>query len=145
MNEFEYTCLPCCLVNCEVIIESSGKLFNSWWFICIQMFDLTNNLWIRRRKFNYCWWGSKITASLIVCSWLMPRRASGQQKLASIPMDRHLPDGDCSTSGRVNPCVTKSWQFIPGQMSNPSVEKSWRFQNKWWWWCVCTVDLQFNY
>ena len=29
---------------------------------------------------------------------------SGHQKLAPIPMDRQLPDGDWSTSGRVNSC-----------------------------------------
>ena len=35
---------------------------------------------------------------------LTPGSASGHQKLALIPLDRQLLDGDWSTGGRVNSC-----------------------------------------
>ena len=40
--------------------------------------------------------------SSLIHSWLMLGRASGHQKVAPLPMDRLLPDGDCSTSGQIN-------------------------------------------
>ena len=44
-------------------------------------------------------------SSFLICNGLMPGRASDHQKLTPIPMDRQLPDGDWSSSGRVG-----SWQ-----------------------------------
>ena len=71
---------------------------------CLDCLILRNGM-LQRQKFNYCWrLGFQIQLLFPIRSWLMPERASRHPKLAPIPMDRQLPDGDWPTSGQVNSC-----------------------------------------
>ena len=57
--------------------------------------------------------------SSLTCSWLRSEKASGHQKLASIPINRQLPDGDWSTSGPINFCkMSPTANCLPWGMSS---------------------------
>ena len=108
-----------CSTKFLVIIFAGGFIWHIWTaFIifnregfglqCTMKFSLVTSIMLNnlgKKTFVWILWGTEVeiqillkgipgsSVSSIICRWLMPGKASSQQKLAPIPMHRLLPDG----------------------------------------------------